>query len=274
MVYTSPNLSELDAMLRTLPGGSQHLPKITPTSEDSLVLHVANEAVKLITHYGISVLLVTMSEAGVLIVRQGLPDAPLPLAGRVDPLLDSPVSAVWYKGQPCSPNSLVSVSGAGGVSTLVDGWNERSFTFLHQTGDCLAAGFIAAALKGLKQEAAVAAGLQAAISCSTNNNRFSFLNLCQHFFPLGCKALVHSVCCRARNAGSVVGEKCDGDQTDLTSSSNLHLGFGNPLSLWLIIHIVVGRSNMCWNKEGDLDLLVYCHDIPTNVQLCVIVAIM
>ena len=115
MVYTSPNLSELDAMLRTLPGGSQHLPKITPTSEDSLVLHVAKEAVKLIAHYGISVLLVTMSEAGVLIVRQGLPDAPLPLAGRVDPRLDSPVSAVWYKGQPCSPNSLVSVSGAGGV---------------------------------------------------------------------------------------------------------------------------------------------------------------
>ena len=71
-----------------------------------------------------------------------------------------------------------------------------------------------------------------------------------------------------------MGEKCGGDQTDLTSSSNLHLGFGNPLSLWLIIHIVVGRSNMCWNKEGDLDLLVYCHDIPTNVQLCVIVAIM
>ena len=32
-------------------------------------------------------------------------------------------------------------------------------------GDCLAAGFIAAALKGLKQDAAVAAGLQAAISC-------------------------------------------------------------------------------------------------------------
>ena len=124
MVYTSPNLSELDAMLGTLPGGSQHLPKITPTSEDSLVLHVANEAVKLITHYGISVLLVTMSEAGVLIVRQGLPDAPLPLAGRVDPLLDSPVSAVWYKGQPCPSNSLVSVSGAGGVSTLVNGWND------------------------------------------------------------------------------------------------------------------------------------------------------
>jgi len=148
MVYTSPNLSELDAMLRTLPGGSQHLPKITPTSEDSLVLHVANEAVKLITHYGISVLLVTMSEAGVLIVRQGLPDAPLPLAGRVDPRLDSPVSAVWYKGQPCSPNSLVSVSGAG---------------------DCLAAGFIAAALKGLKQDAAVAAGLQAAkLSCTVS----------------------------------------------------------------------------------------------------------
>ena len=113
MVYTSPNLSELDAMLRTLPGGSQHLPKITPTSENSLVLHIANEAVKLIAHYGVSVLLVTMSEAGVLIVRQGLPDAPLPLAGRVYPCLDSPVSAVWYKGQPCPPTSLVSVSGAG-----------------------------------------------------------------------------------------------------------------------------------------------------------------
>ena len=53
------------------------------------------------------------------------------------------------------------------------------FTFIifpHQTGDCLAAGFIAAALKGLKQDAAVAAGLQAAISCSSNK-KFSFLNL-------------------------------------------------------------------------------------------------
>ena len=113
MVYTSPNLSELDAMLKTLPGGSQHLPKITPTSEDSVVLQIANEAEKLITHYGISVLLVTMSEAGVLVVRQGLPDAPLPLAGRVHPPFDSSVSAVWYKGQPCPPTSLVSVSGAG-----------------------------------------------------------------------------------------------------------------------------------------------------------------
>ena len=113
MVYTSPNLSELDAMLKTLPGGSQHLPKITPTSEDSLVLQIASAAGKLITHYGISVLLVTMSEAGVLIVRQGHPDAPLPLAGRLNPSLDSSISAVWYKGQPCPPTSLVSVSGAG-----------------------------------------------------------------------------------------------------------------------------------------------------------------
>ena len=113
MVYTSPNLSELDAMLGTLPGGSQHLPKITPTCEDSLVLLVAKEAAKLITHYGISVLLVTVSEVGVLIVRQGLPDAPLPLAGRGLPTLDTSVSAVWYKGQPCPPTSLVSVSGAG-----------------------------------------------------------------------------------------------------------------------------------------------------------------
>merc|ERR1711974_174127 len=78
-----------------------------------------------------------MSEAGVLIVRQGLPDAPLPLAGRLNLPLDSSVSAVWYKGHPCPQTSLVSVSGAG---------------------DCLAAGFIAAALKGLCQDSAVAAG--------------------------------------------------------------------------------------------------------------------
>ena len=51
-------------------------------------------------------------------------------------------------------------------------WNESSSLCdfhipSNQTnaGDCLAAGFIAAALKGLKQDAAVAAGLQAAISC-------------------------------------------------------------------------------------------------------------
>jgi len=141
MVFTSPNLGELKAMLEELPGSSQHLPKISSSSNESDVLHIAREASKLIAYYGISVLLVTMSEAGVLLVRQGLPDAPLPLSGQSLMLQKSPLSAVWYKGQPCPATSLVSVSGAG---------------------DCLAAGFIAAALKGLCQDSAVAAGLQAA----------------------------------------------------------------------------------------------------------------
>lgn len=148
MVYTSPNLSELKAMLETIPGGNQHLPKVTATSEKSDVTRIATEAVKLISHYGISVLLATMSEAGVLLVRQDLPEAPLPLAGHLNPSREGSVSAVWYKGQPCPPTSLVSVSGAG---------------------DCLAAGFIAAALKGLGQDVAVAVGLQAAkLSCSVS----------------------------------------------------------------------------------------------------------
>ena len=113
MVYTSPNLSELKAMLETIPGANQHLPSVTATSEKSDVARIATEAVKLISHYGISVLLATMSEAGVLLVRQDLPEAPLPLAGHLNPSREGCVSAVWYKGQPCPPTSLVSVSGAG-----------------------------------------------------------------------------------------------------------------------------------------------------------------
>ena len=113
MVYTSPNLSELKAMLETIPGANQHLPSVTATSEKSDVTRIATEAVKLISHYGISVLLATMSEAGVLLVRQDLPEAPLPLAGHLNPSREGSVSAVWYKGHPCPPTSLVSVSGAG-----------------------------------------------------------------------------------------------------------------------------------------------------------------
>jgi len=46
-----------------------------------------------------------------------------------------------HPGEPVDRESVVSVSGAG---------------------DCLAAGFIAGALRGLKQDAAVSAGMQAA----------------------------------------------------------------------------------------------------------------
>ena len=169
MVYTSPNLSELKAMLEELPGSSQHLPKISSSSNESDVLHIAREASKLIAHYGISVLLVTMSEAGVLLVRQGLPDAPLPLSGQPLMLQKSPLSAVWYKGQPCPATSLVSVSGAGDKAELtrfllllpgtIDYHTKKEHHCI--SGDCLAAGFIAAALKGLCQDSAVAAGLQA-----------------------------------------------------------------------------------------------------------------
>ena len=169
MVYTSPNLSELKAMLEELPGSSQHLPKISSSSNESDVLHIAREASKLIAHYGISVLLVTMSEAGVLLVRQGLPDAPLPLSGQPLMLQESPLSAVWYKGQPCPATSLVSVSGAGDKAELtrfllllpgtIDYHTKKEHHCI--SGDCLAAGFIAAALKGLCQDSAVAAGLQA-----------------------------------------------------------------------------------------------------------------
>lgn len=140
MTYCSPNLGELATMLATTPG-TDPLPSINMENAEDVAPLVAKAAAKLVEHYGLSVVMVTMSELGVLLVRRGEPTDPLPLSGQPAASAGAPVSAMWYRGAPCPPAEIVSVSGAG---------------------DCLAAGFIAAVLRGCGQAAAVGAGLEAA----------------------------------------------------------------------------------------------------------------
>ena len=90
-----------------------------------------------------TLLMVTLSEHGVVIVRKGSPEDPLVTTRPKTNV----VSGVWY---PCSDpcTQVVSVSGAG---------------------DCLTAGFITAALQGRDQTSAVSGGMQAArLSCSVS----------------------------------------------------------------------------------------------------------
>ena len=145
ITYTSPNLNELNSMLATLPRPPAPLQPLTADNVRTQVAEVGRAARQLVEHYGIQVVLVTLSEHGAVIVRRGEHTAPLPSrssgagAGRV--------SGVWY---PCTAPcpAVVSVSGAG---------------------DCLTAGFITALLRGRGQAAAVSAGLQAAkLSCAVS----------------------------------------------------------------------------------------------------------
>ena len=140
MAYCSPNLGELATMLATIPG-TDSLPSINLENADDVAPLVAKAAAHLVDHYDLSVVMVTMSELGVLLVRRGGPEDPLPRSGRPAAPAGAPVSATWYRGAPCPPSEIVSVSGAG---------------------DCLAGGFIAAVLRGSDQAAAVGAGLEAA----------------------------------------------------------------------------------------------------------------
>ena len=145
MTYTSPNLNELNSMLSTLPSPP---PPIGDINHDNVKLRIAEVGVatkQLLEHYNIRVILVTLSEHGVVLVRRGRPEEPLPTKTSMTQGAD--VSGVWY---PCSDpcTSVVSVSGAG---------------------DCLTAGFITGVLQGRDQATAVSAGLQAArISCSVS----------------------------------------------------------------------------------------------------------
>lgn len=145
MTYTSPNLNELNSMLSTLPSPP---PPIGDINHDNVKLRIAEVGVatrQLLEHYNIRVILVTLSEHGVVLVRRGRPEEPLPT--KTSMTQGSEVSGVWY---PCSDpcTSVVSVSGAG---------------------DCLTAGFITGVLQGRDQATAVSAGLQAArISCSVS----------------------------------------------------------------------------------------------------------
>ena len=136
-------------MLATLPGLSVPLKPSPVTLEncEEAVVEVAEATRQLISHYGLQVVLVTLSECGVVLVRKGRPSQPLPSRAS---LSGGPgVSAVWYPcTDPCPPPQVVSVSGAG---------------------DCLTAGFLAGVLRGLDQASAVSVGLQAAkLSCQVS----------------------------------------------------------------------------------------------------------
>jgi len=144
MTYCSPNLNELISMISLLPFPTQQLSTVSLANVDEQVSIISAAAIQLLKHYKLSVILVTLSECGVVLVRTGQHTSPLPVRGSCNTKHEG-ISAVWYPcNSPCE--SVVSVSGAG---------------------DCLTAGFIAGVLKGLDQAGAVAAGMQAArLSCS------------------------------------------------------------------------------------------------------------
>ena len=149
ITYCSPNFNELNSMLATLPGQSTpvSLSPVTLENCEKAVVEVAEATRQLISHYDLQVVLVTLSECGVVLVRKGRPSDPLPSRAS---LSGGPgVSAVWYPcTDPCPPSQVVSVSGAG---------------------DCLTAGFLAGVLRGLDQASAVSVGLQAAkLSCQVS----------------------------------------------------------------------------------------------------------
>ena len=144
ITYCSPNFNELNSMLSTLPD-SLKLSPVTLENCEQTVVEVAEATKQLISHYGLQVVLVTLSECGVVLVRKGRPSHPLPTRGSLS--VGPGVSAVWYPcTDPCP--QVVSVSGAG---------------------DCLTAGFLAGVLRGLDQATAVSVGLQAAkLSCQVS----------------------------------------------------------------------------------------------------------
>jgi len=145
MTFCSPNLNELNSMLSTLPSAPSLIKPISPSTAKEQVQDVASAATSLLSHYKLGVVLVTLSDSGVVLVRRGSHTSPLPTRNNM--MYGPGVSAVWYPcTSPCT--SIVSVSGAG---------------------DCLTAGFIAGMLQGLGQAEAVSAGMQAAkISCGVS----------------------------------------------------------------------------------------------------------
>eukprot|EP00092_Neocalanus_flemingeri_P003763 GFUD01004049.1.p1 GENE.GFUD01004049.1~~GFUD01004049.1.p1 ORF type:complete len:279 (+),score=117.13 GFUD01004049.1:22-837(+) len=145
MTYCSPNLNELNSMLSTLPDPPAPLLPINLSTAAAQVQNIATATSTLLAHYQLGVVLVTLSECGVVLVRRGSHTSPLPTKDNME--YGAGISAVWYPcTSPCT--SVISVSGAG---------------------DCLSAGFISGVLRGLDQAAAVSAGLQAAkLSCGVS----------------------------------------------------------------------------------------------------------
>jgi len=145
MTFCSPNLNELNSMLSSLPNAPPPIDPFSPTTAAEGAQKVASAATILLSHFELGVMLVTLSDCGVVLVRRGHHTSPLPTKNNME--YGGGVSAIWY---PCTSlcESVVSVSGAG---------------------DCLTAGFIAGMLQGLNQAKAVSAGMQAAkISCGVS----------------------------------------------------------------------------------------------------------
>eukprot|EP00095_Tigriopus_kingsejongensis_P001583 maker-scaffold831_size90909-snap-gene-0.15 protein:Tk01583 transcript:maker-scaffold831_size90909-snap-gene-0.15-mRNA-1 annotation:"pseudouridine-metabolizing bifunctional" len=137
VTYFSPNFRELLAVADTMP---EDLEEVSDDDDLQRRLHQAVDiCLDMLTL--LEVVLVTLGDDGVLVVRRGSSKEPLPL--RNDPLVKSrsefTVSAVHYPVRKIC--DAVSVSGAG---------------------DCLSAAFIVAILEGRTQGQAVAAGVQAA----------------------------------------------------------------------------------------------------------------
>jgi len=149
MTYCSPNLAELCDMSTTILEKSsqmdvEYLQKLKRTDLKKLLNILTDTCRRLMEHHGLSVMMITLSAEGVLLVRRGLPDDPLPLSSKSSK--STSISAVHYPGSPA--DVVVSVSGAG---------------------DCLTAGFIAGILRGKDQHTCVNVGMQAArLSCGVS----------------------------------------------------------------------------------------------------------
>jgi len=123
----------------------EYLHQLKRTDLNKLLNILTDICVKLMEQHGLSVMMVTLSAQGVLLVRKGHPDDPLPLSP-ISSTTASHISGVHYPGRPA--DVVVSVSGAG---------------------DCLNAGFIAALLRGEDQHTCVNVGMQAArLSCGVS----------------------------------------------------------------------------------------------------------
>jgi len=143
LTYCSPNLNELMSMAETLPYfKKEKSPDMTQMNRDTLT-QLAQISIRLLEQYKMSVVMLTLSEYGVLLTRRGSVSDPLPVKSNSNSTLDSRFSSVYYPGSPAT--HVVSVSGAG---------------------DCLTAGFLTGVLQGKNQHQCVSAGLQAAkLSC-------------------------------------------------------------------------------------------------------------
>ncbi len=136
ITYATPNLSELVSLT-----GSTECP--------ADIESVAAMAATLLRH--LQVVVVTMGEGGVLVVRRGSRDDPLPLHNDPDPVEDEEeMPALSARHYPSEKKKR-----KGG----------RRVTSVNGAGDCLAAAFLSAALRRRPQDCAVSAGLQAARTC-------------------------------------------------------------------------------------------------------------